>query len=137
MLGASFVFSHFISFFPRSGPEFGIWRVTREMTQDRCTDNTNHHYWKKGPRISLNASNSAAAMRAIGQVQGLYVPTQKTPVNSWDFFQTLLGSATMHIITKSCANIIFKVRQVRHLQRTSPLHAGISDLNLNYATVNR
>lgn len=74
MLGALFVFSHFISFFPRSGHEFDIWKVTREMMQDRRIDNTNHHYWKKRPQISLNASNLAAAMRAIGQVRGPHVP---------------------------------------------------------------
>lgn len=60
----------------------------------------------------------------------------RTPVNSWDLFQTLLGSATMHI-TKSCANILFEVGKVGRLQRMSRLHFGISDLNLNDATVNR
>lgn len=65
-------------------------------------------------------------MRVMGKYEAAMCP-----LNSWDFLQTLVGSTTMHIVTKSCANTIFKVGEVRHLQRTSPLHFGGSDLSLN------
>lgn len=99
------------------------------------------HWWPKpslpeeGLQNALNASNSRAKMRANGQVWGTHVLTLQTPVHSWDYFQTLLGSATVHTATKSSANTIFKVGDIRHLQWTSPLYFAISGLNLNDAIV--
>lgn len=76
-------------------------------------------------------------MRATECVWRTHVPITELQSPPRIFFQTVLGSTIVQLITKSLANIIFKAGEVRHLLHVSIFHFGISELKSKLCHSNR